>query len=154
MKTKLVISIASVFGLLLPLTLIAQDEEAIVIEDLSLGELRAEIEKVENEFFRVFNLAIEQGHLKVECDDYTPTGSHIRQRACEPYFLVEARNKNLIDWQNGVDGLATVEELRTGLGKEFEELTAAMNEVLSNNDYFRELNIILRMLRERQQEIE
>lgn len=134
-------------------THLAQDDP-IVIEDLSLAELRGEIEKVENEFYRVFNLSIDQDHLKVECADYIPTGTHIRQRSCEPEFLVKARNKNIIDWQNDIDGLATTEELRANLGVEFEELTAAMNQVLNDNQYFRELNGILRMLRERLQEIE
>lgn len=154
MNTKPIFSIASIFSFLFSLAVLAQDDEPIVIDDLSVGELRAEIEKIENEFFRVFNLSIDQDHLKVECGDYTPTGSHIRQRACEPAFLVEARNENIIDWQNGVDGLATSEELRAGLSAEFEELTAAMNEVLASNEYFRELNVILRMLRERMEEIE
>jgi len=125
-----------------------------VIDDLSLSELNDQIERVEDEFYRVFNLSIEEEHLKVECADWTPTGTHIAQRACQPHFLTQARNQNLRDWNNQMDVIASPEQLRVRLAAEFEELTAAINEVLEENQYFRELNAILRMLRERTQEID
>ena len=53
-----------------------------------------------------------------------------------------------------MDVIASPEQLRVRLAAEFEELTAAINEVLEENQYFRELNAILRMLRERAQEID
>ena len=135
-------------------TLISAQEEPIVIDDLSLSELNDQIERVEDEFYRVFNLSIEEEHLKVECADWTPTGTHIAQRACQPHFLTQARNQNLRDWNNQMDVIASPEQLRVRLAAEFEELTAAINEVLEENQYFRELNAILRMLRERTQEID
>ena len=131
----------------------AQDDP-IVIDDLSLSELNDQIERVEDEFYPVFNLSIEEEHLKVECADWTPTGTHIAQRACQPHFLTQARNQNLRDWNNQMDVIASPEQLRVRLAAEFEELTAAINEVLEENQYFRELNAILRMLRERAQEID
>ena len=52
------------------LTVLASaQEESIVIDDLSLSELNDQIERVEDEFYRVFNLSIEEEHLKVECAD-------------------------------------------------------------------------------------
>jgi len=135
-------------------TLISAQEEPIVIDDLSLSELNDQIERVEDEFYRVFNLSIEEEHLKVECDDWTPTGTHIAQRACQPFFLTQARNQNLRDWNNQMDVIASPEQLRVRLAAEFEELTAAINSVLEENQYLRELNAILRMLRDRSQEIE
>ena len=135
-------------------TLISAQEEPIVIDDLSLSELNDQIERVEDEFYRVFNLSIEEEHLKVECDDWTPTGTHIAQRACQPFFLTQARNQNLRDWNNQMDVIASPEQLRVRLAAEFEELTAAINRVLEENQYLRELNAILRMLRDRSQEIE
>ena len=134
--------------------LISAQEEPIVIDDLSLSELNDQIERVEDEFYRVFNLSIEEEHLKVECDDWTPTGTHIAQRACQPFFLTQARNQNLRDWNNQMDVIASPEQLRVRLAAEFEELTAAINSVLEENQYLRELNAILRMLRDRSQEIE
>ena len=135
-------------------TLISAQEEPIVIDDLSLSELNDQIERVEDEFYRVFNLSIEEEHLKVECADWTPTGTHIAQRACQPHFLTQARNQNLRDWNNQMDVIASPEQSRVRLAAEFEELTAVINEVLEENQYFRELNAILRMLRERAQEID
>ena len=135
-------------------TLISAQEEPIVIDDLSLSELNDQIERVEDEFYRVFNLSIEEEHLKVECDDWTPTGTHIAQRACQPFFLTQARNQNLRDWNNQMDVIASPEQLRVRLAAEFEELTAAINSVLEENQYLRELNAIFRMLRDRSQEIE
>ena len=135
-------------------TLISAQEEPIVIDDLSLSELNDQIERVEDEFYRVFNLSIEEEHLKVECDDWTPTGTHIAQRACQPFFLTQARNQNLRDWNNQMDVIASPEQLRVRLAAEFEELTAAINRVLEENQYLRELNAILRMLRDRSKEIE
>ena len=135
-------------------TLISAQEEPIVIDDLSLSELNDQIERVEDEFYRVFNLSIEEEHLKVECDDWTPTGTHIAQRACQPFFLTQARYQNLRDWNNQMDVIASPEQLRVRLAAEFEELTAAINSVLEENQYLRELNAILRMLRDRSQEIE
>ena len=135
-------------------SLICAQEEPIVIDDLSLSELNDQIERVEDEFYRVFNLSIEEEHLKVECDDWTPTGTHIAQRACQPFFLTQARNQNLRDWNNQMDVIASPEQLRVRLAAEFEELTAAINSVLEENQYLRELNAILRMLRDRSQEIE
>ena len=135
-------------------SLICAQEEPIVIDDLSLSELNDQIERVEDEFYSVFNLSIEEEHLKVECDDWTPTGTHIAQRACQPFFLTQARNQNLRDWNNQMDVIASPEQLRVRLAAEFEELTAAINSVLEENQYLRELNAILRMLRDRSQEIE
>ena len=146
-------NLCTVAGVLFLTSVFAQDDP-IVIDDLSLSELNDQIERVEDEFYRVFNLSIEEEHLKVECADWTPTGTHIAQRACQPHFLTQARNQNLRDWNNQMDVIASPEQLRVRLAAEFEELTAAINEVLEENQYFRELNAILRMLRERAQEID
>ncbi|MCH7672521.1 MAG: hypothetical protein IIB72_10210 [Proteobacteria bacterium] len=129
------------------------DEEQIIIDDLSRAELRAEIEKVENEFYREFSASIDEARLKINCSTYIPTGSHIPQRTCEPKFLSDARNRNVKDWQIDVDVLQSPQDIRSGMGAEFEELTAAMNVVLKENQYFRELNGILRMLRARMEEL-
>ena len=53
-----------------------------------------------------------------------------------------------------MDVIASPEQLRVRLAAEFEELTAAINRVLEENQYLRELNAILRMLRDRSKEIE
>ena len=115
--------------------LVSAQEESIVIDDLSLSELNDQIERVEDEFYRVFNLSIEEEHLKVECADWTPTGTHIAQRACQPYFLSQARNQNLRDWNNQMDVIASPEQMRVRLAAELDvrrpqQPTAPMHDAL------------------------
>jgi len=129
-------------------------EEQIVIEDLSKPQLRAQIERIENEVYRVFNANMDQSHLKINCTSYKPTGSNISQRACEPVFLEDARNENIRRWQNRGDILQSTTELSADLSTEFAELTAAMNSLAQENEYFRELNAVLKMLRDRMQELQ
>ncbi|MEQ8954014.1 MAG: hypothetical protein RL120_07735 [Gammaproteobacteria bacterium] len=136
----------------LPMTLIAQDGQ-IVIEDLSAAELRAEIQKVQTEFFRVFNISNTDDSLEIVCHTYVPTMSHISQEACEPQFLIEARARNVEGYRNNTDELLTPEQLRADQRQGFERLTEAMNSVLRTNDYFRELNSVLQMLRGRLAEL-
>ena len=121
---------------------------------MSLTDHKDQNERVQDYFYRVFHLTIHEDQLKVECTDWTPTGTHIAQRACQPYFLSQARNQNLRDWNNQMDVIASPEQMRVRLAAEFEELTAAINSVLEENQYLRELNAILRMLRERAQELD
>ncbi|MFM1895736.1 MAG: hypothetical protein RLZZ385_810 [Pseudomonadota bacterium] len=132
----------------------AQDEEVIVIDDLTKAEVQAYIEEVETQFWQVFNANTDERHLKVNCGTTTPTMSHITQRVCEPVFVVDARNENARKYRDGTDVLLSAEDLQKGLQAEFAELTAEMNRVLKENATFRELNGILRMLRARLAELE
>lgn len=155
MKTRIVYAIATAFCISVSFGAAAQEAEEgqIVIDDLSRAELRSEIEKIEDEIYRVFNLTIENELLHVTCETYSPTGTYIRVRRCEPYFLTQARSRNLADWDAGVDGLANDEELRANLTEEFELFTVAMDDVLQDSDYFRELNYILGVLSDRLEEL-
>ncbi|PCI77333.1 MAG: hypothetical protein COB20_08260 [SAR86 cluster bacterium] len=123
-------------------------EGQIVIEDLTPSKLRAEIKKIETEFYRVFNSSIEDENLAVVCYKYTPTGSNISEETCEPQFLIDKRGDNVNDARNGYDTLLTPQGLRNALAPEYAALTAAMSEVSIESEYFRELNGILGALRE------
>lgn len=128
-------------------------QEPIVIEDLSPAQLRAEIKKVQTEFYRVFNETVEDSKMRIVCHEYLPTGSNIRREACEPQFVIDRRGSNAGDSRFQVDELLTPAALQADLAKEFEELTAAMNKLSGENQYFKELNSVLGMLRERLDEI-
>jgi len=123
-------------------------EEQIVIEDLSPPQLRNQIKRIESEFYRVFNASVEDKQLAINCYDYTPTGSNIREEACEPQFLTDARGQNVNDVRFGVDVLLSPQELRQRLALEYEALTAAMTKLNQESRYFSELNSILAALRE------
>lgn len=131
----------------------AQDKEYVVLEDLSVSQLRREIEKVENEYYRVFNFYTDDARLHVICGEYTPTGSHIPQRSCEPRFLTAARAGNIGNWYEDAGTLQGSEELAKELRPAFESLTAAMNALLRENEYFRNLHADLSVLRGRLREL-
>jgi len=131
----------------------AADDEPIVIEDLSVPELRAQIDRIQTEFYRVYNLLNEDDRFDIICHSYKPTGSNISRDACEPDFLIKRRGDNAKENQMGTDVLVNQEALIQQLQPEFEILTEKMNAVAAESQYFRELNQILGMLRERMAEL-
>ena len=123
-------------------------EEQIVIEDLSRAELRDEIKKIQTEYYRVFNTLNIDDKMDIICYDYLPTGSNIGKEACEPQFVIDRRGENAADWQQLRDQLLSPEALLSDLAVEFQALTDEINAVEKKNLYFKELNTILRALRE------
>ena len=144
---------AFVFGFINLATSLNAAEEQIVIDDLTPAQLRAEIEKIQTEFYRVFNLENDDPDLEIVCHDYVPTGSHITQQACEPQFVIDRRGQNANDTRFSVDTLLDAKGLQNELSAEFTMLTEAMNALAAENRYFRELNEILGMLRGRLNEL-
>ena len=124
------------------------NDGAVVLEDMTRAQLRSEIEKYENEFYRVFNASVEDKKYHIHCAMYKPTTSNISVRACEPEFVVDARNENTNNFQFNIGVLLSPAELRADLTDEFEELTKVLNAVLAKNEYFRALNADLTMLRQ------
>lgn len=131
----------------------AAEEAQVVIEDLTVPQLRAEIEKIQTEFYRVFNTLNENDEFDVVCQKFTPTGSNIPQIGCEPNFLSKRRGANANEYRLGTDELIGNDALIKELQPEFEQLTALMNEISAKNQYLKELGAILQMLRGRLNEI-
>ena len=131
----------------------AAEEAQVVIEDLTVPQLRAEIEKIQTEFYRVFNTLNENDEFDVVCQKFTPTGSNIPQVVCEPNFLSKRRGANANEYRLGTDELIGNDALIKELQPEFEQLTASMNEISAKNQYLKELGAILQMLRGRLNEI-
>ena len=131
----------------------AAEEAQVVIEDLTVPQLRAEIEKIQTEFYRVFNTLNENDEFDVVCQKFTPTGSNIPQIGCEPNFLSKRRGANANEYRLGTDELIGNDALIKELQPEFEQLTALMNEISAKNQYLKELGAILQMLRGRLDEI-
>ncbi|MGI9249577.1 MAG: hypothetical protein ACR2PR_00020 [Pseudohongiellaceae bacterium] len=130
-----------------------QEDEQIVIDDLTPAQLRAEIEKIENEIYRVWNQLNGDDSMDIICHDYTPAGSNIKREACEPQFVIDRRGENAADSRLGTDELLSSEGLRADLAPEFRQLTEAMGELAEENQYFRELNLILQELSGRMEEL-
>ncbi len=125
----------------------------IDIDAMSVPQLRSEIDKIEKEVYRVFNLRTEDDSLHVICHRYTPTGSNISREACEPNFLIEARANNAKNYQDGADELLDTEGLLAETDSDFHRFNEAMTALSEEYDYFRELNIVLSMLRGRMEEL-
>ncbi len=126
----------------------------IDIDALSVPQLRGEIDKIEKEVYRVFNLRTGDESLHVICHRYTPTGSNISREACEPNFLIEARANNARNYQDGTDELLDTEGLLAETNSDFRRFNEAMAALSEEYDYFRELSIILSMLRGRMEELQ
>ena len=120
----------------------------IVIEDLTPAQLRAEIQKIQTEFYRVFNLSVEDKSLAVVCYEFVPTGSNIKEETCEPQFAIDKRADNATDSRFGLDSLHSQRSLNSELAPKYAALTAAMTKLVTENQYFRELDGILGALRE------
>ncbi len=131
----------------------AAEEEQIVIEDLTPAQLRDEIEKIQTEFYAVFNRNNAEDAFDVVCQKFTPTGSNIPQMGCEPGFVTARRGQNANDYRLGTDELLTQDALMRELQPQFAELTEKMNALAATDQYFRELGQILQMLNERLREL-
>ncbi|MCB1672237.1 MAG: hypothetical protein R3F41_11780 [Gammaproteobacteria bacterium] len=153
MKIRLFLLVQLVSLLALSKSAAGAEQGQIVIEDLSIGELRQQIDRVQKEFYRVYNTLNEDDDFDITCHRYTPTGSNISREACEPNFLISRRSDNAKENQQGTDVLVNQEALIQQLQPEFEKLTERMNAVGKESEYFRELNQVLGMLRERLTEL-
>lgn len=131
----------------------AAEQEQIVIEDLTVPQLRAEIEKIQTEYYNVFNRLNEDDEFDIVCQKFTPTGSNIPQIGCEPTFVSKRRGENANASRLGTDELMTNDALIKDLQPQFQQLTDKMNQIAKENDYFRELGQVLQMLRGRLNEL-
>ncbi len=113
------------------------------IATLSMSALNQEIEKIEIEYYRVFNAGEEDESLHILCGDYRPTGSFIPKRYCEPRFVINARSNSLSAHNGLVTALIYPAALQGGIYGKFDELTDALNITLRENSHFRELHVYL-----------
>lgn len=132
----------------------AEDEEVIVIAELSRAEVRQYIEEVEAQVYEIFNANNDDDAFDIFCRNETPTGSNIQQRVCEPQFMTDARAKNVNDFRLGGDELLTPRGLNAELEAEFQQLTEKMEALTTENPSFREIVGILNALRARQEQLQ
>jgi len=128
-------------------------EEQIFIDDLSAPQLRTQINKIQEEIYRVFNASNEDKEFAIVCHDYLPTGTSIKREVCEPQFVINRRTENTRSARRGAMPLLTPLQLQGALSGEFQALTDKMAALSAASEYFGELNSILRMLNVRLEEI-
>lgn len=146
-------------GAFLSLTTVAQErpvpiEEITVVGEKTLIGLRYEIEREEDNLYRLFNELNSSDDLDIKCRLVRKSNSHIRSRVCEPVFFSRLRtesNRNALAdirtaWSddgidpvllgNAMDTLESDSELRGKAAKDFELLSEEMLRIaLENPDY-------------------
>ena len=80
-------------------------EEIQVLGSRTLYSIRMEIVDEENKIFSMFNELNSDDDFDILCDNIAPTGSHIRQRVCEPRFVTETRARMAQDFMLGIHAL-------------------------------------------------
>ena len=80
-------------------------EEIQVLGSRTLYSIRMEIVDEENKIFAMFNELNSDDDFDILCDKIAPTGSHIRQRVCEPRFVTETRARMAQDFMLGIGAL-------------------------------------------------
>lgn len=143
-----------VIGLATALPLVAQENteeegEVIVIAELNRREVTQFIEEAEDQLYAIFNANNDDDRFDVECRSVTPTGSHIKQRVCEPRFMTEARAKNVSESRLANETLLTDSGLIADQSGMYSQLTEKMEEMAANNAEFRQIASILQQLRAR-----
>ncbi len=76
-------------------------EEIIVRAPRTLGSMRVEILKAENNALALFNDLNDDDDYDIYCARETPTGSHIPQRVCRPRYLVRLESRAAQDFLRG-----------------------------------------------------
>ena len=84
--------------------------------------IRMEIVDEENKIFSMFNELNSDDRFDILCDNIAPTGSHIKQRVCEPRFVTETRAQMTQDYVRGIGMLVGSSDLEVETAMEREEL--------------------------------
>lgn len=97
-------------------------EEIRVTGGRTLYSIRMEIVDEENKIFSMFNELNSDDKFDIFCDNIAPTGSHIKQRVCEPRFVTETRAQMTQDYMRGIGVLVESSALMAETALEREEL--------------------------------
>ena len=72
-------------------------EEIIVYGEKSIGDLRRDVYKAEENFFDLFNSLNQDFEYDVNCYYEAPTGTRIRRHVCRANFVVEATSVQYVE---------------------------------------------------------
>ena len=97
-------------------------EEIQVLGTRTLYSIRMEIVDEENKIFSMFNELNSDDRFDIFCDNIAPTGSHIKQRVCEPRFVTDMRARMAQDYLRGIGMLNGSSDLEMETALEREEL--------------------------------
>lgn len=72
-------------------------EEIVVYGEKSIGELRRDVYKAQENFFDLFNSLNQDFEYDVNCYYEAPTGTRIRDHVCKANFVVEATSVQYVE---------------------------------------------------------
>jgi hypothetical protein len=67
----------------------AKPLEEVIVRGRSMGDLRSELYRAQEQFYSVFNALNSDDEYDIHCEYRAPVGSHIRRRVCVPNFVGE-----------------------------------------------------------------
>lgn len=135
--------------------------EIVVTPNVTRGNLRELIVKVEDDFFAKFNELNLDDAFDVVCYKHTPPMTHITQRLCEPVFMIRGRGENSSETAyifgttsktGGVKGRAFLlppKAMRKELQTQYDILQSKMEEFTGSDKEFREIGSVLAQLKYR-----
>ena len=123
-------------------------EEIIVTGELTPSRLRFQIDRAQDDIYRLFNQLLDDKDYKVNCKKEASTGSYILTRGCEPAFLSNERARHTAHtvavWRSGEDpqlsmemalssGRVSESELQFDMEHKYEEMNQMMFDLAINN---------------------
>ncbi|GEM_PF-1635072 len=123
-------------------------EEIVVIGELTPSRLRFQMERAQDDIYRLFNQLLDDKEYKVNCKSEAGTGSYILRRGCEPAFLSNERARNsahtIAAWRSGEDpqlsmemalssGRVSESELQFDMEHKYEEMNQKMFDLAISN---------------------
>ena len=123
-------------------------EEILVTGEMTPSRLRFQLERAQDDIYRLFNQLLDDKEFRVNCKRGSSTGSYIIERSCEPAFLANERARHaahtMAAWRSGEDPALSMEmalssgrvsesELRFDQGDKFEAMNQKMFDLAMEN---------------------
>jgi len=108
-------------------------EEIIVYGEKSLGNLRREVYKTEENFFAVFSGLNDDEEYDISCFYEVPSFTHIRRHVCRANFVKDATAADYAGWRRGqpaVPSQTMIMQKKRRLGEKMESLATEHPELL------------------------
>jgi hypothetical protein len=108
-------------------------EEIVVYGEKSLGNLRHEVYRTEENFFAAFNSLNEEEEYDVHCFYEVPSFTHIRRHVCRANFVKDATANEYAGWRRGQPALSArtvITQKKRRLGEKMELLAVEHPELL------------------------
>lgn len=113
--------------------------EIVTAEQVAIDpQLEEEINQIEDQLISAFNERNKEDDFQIICQKETQNGSFFF-KACDPRFLLKARQANSRAWRNGLEELLTEEDIRTKFDQRFAELDRAFDAMLADDHNLRQL---------------